>query len=152
MEFDEYTYNLVLGAGARSSSPSTLWVGKQPHALIVKHGIESNIMVQTTKIHFMLTTRILYQLERVFDEMTERTSITWNAMIAGYYSVKEGSEEYAREALALFHEMLVDFILTKKIGIGQPKPIENAKILVANSAMGTYKVKIYGARDCVDSL
>lgn len=44
------------------------------------------------------------------------------------------------------------FILDKKIGIGQPKRIENARILVANTAMDTDKVKIYGARVRVDSM
>ncbi|AQK89673.1 Putative TCP-1/cpn60 chaperonin family protein [Zea mays] len=44
------------------------------------------------------------------------------------------------------------FILDKKIGIGQPKRIENAKILVANTAMDTDKVKIYGAQVRVDSM
>lgn len=44
------------------------------------------------------------------------------------------------------------FILDKKIGVGQPKKIENAKILVANTAMDTDKIKIYGARVRVDSM
>jgi len=44
------------------------------------------------------------------------------------------------------------FILNKKIGVGQPKRIENAKILIANTAMDTDKVKIYGARVRVDSM
>ncbi|XP_076931549.1 T-complex protein 1 subunit beta-like [Bidens hawaiensis] len=44
------------------------------------------------------------------------------------------------------------FILDKKIGLGQPKRIENANILVANAAMDTDKVKIYGARVRVDSM
>ncbi|CAM9175280.1 unnamed protein product [Chrysoparadoxa australica] len=44
------------------------------------------------------------------------------------------------------------FILDKKIGILQPKRIENAKILVANTAMDTDKIKIYGSRVRVDSL
>lgn len=44
------------------------------------------------------------------------------------------------------------FILNKKIGVGQPKRIENAKILVANTAMDTDKVKIYGARVRVDAM
>ncbi|XWS20881.1 hypothetical protein CRYUN_Cryun30bG0007000 [Craigia yunnanensis] len=44
------------------------------------------------------------------------------------------------------------FILDKKIGLGQPKRIENAKILVANTAMDTDKVKIYGACVRVDSM
>lgn len=44
------------------------------------------------------------------------------------------------------------FLLDKKIGIGQPKKVENAKILVANTGMDTDKIKIYGARVRVDSI
>ena len=44
------------------------------------------------------------------------------------------------------------FILDKRIGVGQPKRIENATILVANTAMDTDKIKIYGARVRVDSM
>ena len=44
------------------------------------------------------------------------------------------------------------FILDKKIGIGQPKCIDNAKILVSNTAMDTDKVKTYGACVQVDSM
>ena len=44
------------------------------------------------------------------------------------------------------------FILDKKIGVGQPKRIENAKILIANTSLDTDKIKIYGARVRVDSL
>ncbi|KAI8820975.1 T-complex protein 1 subunit beta [Fimicolochytrium jonesii] len=43
------------------------------------------------------------------------------------------------------------FILDKKIGVNQPKRIENAKILVANTPMDTDKVKIFGARVRVDA-
>jgi len=38
------------------------------------------------------------------------------------------------------------FILEKKIGVGQPKRVENANILVANTAMDTDKIKIFGSR------
>jgi len=44
------------------------------------------------------------------------------------------------------------FILDKRMGVGQPKRIENAKILVANTAMDTDKIKIYGARVKTDSM
>jgi T-complex protein 1 subunit beta len=44
------------------------------------------------------------------------------------------------------------FILNKKVGVGQPKRIENARILLANTAMDTDKIKIYGSRVRVDSL
>ncbi len=52
------------------------------------------------------------------------------------------------------HESFLDegFILDKKIGVGQPKRIENARILVANTPMDTDKIKIYGARVRVDSM
>ena len=44
------------------------------------------------------------------------------------------------------------FILNKKIGVGQPTRIENAKILIANTAMDTDKIKIYGRSCCVIDL
>ena len=44
------------------------------------------------------------------------------------------------------------FLLNKKIGVGQPKRVENAKILLANTSMDTDKIKIYGSRVRVDSL
>ena len=36
--------------------------------------------------------------------------------------------------------------------MGQPKRVEDAKILVANTPMDTDKIKIYGARVRVDSM
>lgn len=54
---------------------------------------------------------------------------------------------------ALKDSYLADgFILDKKIGVGQPKRIENARIMLANTAMDTDKIKIYGSRVRVDSM
>lgn len=44
------------------------------------------------------------------------------------------------------------FILEKKIGVGCPKRIENAKILIANTAMDTDKIKVFSAKVSVDSV
>lgn len=44
------------------------------------------------------------------------------------------------------------FILNKKIGVGQPKRLEKARILLANTAMDTDKVKIFGSKVRVDSM
>lgn len=44
------------------------------------------------------------------------------------------------------------FILDKKIGVGQPKRVENARILVANTSLDTDKIKIHGAVVKVDSV
>jgi len=43
------------------------------------------------------------------------------------------------------------FILEKRIGVGQPKRLENPKILLANTAMDTDKIKIFGAKIKVES-
>jgi T-complex protein 1 subunit beta len=45
-----------------------------------------------------------------------------------------------------------DFFWIKKIGVGQPRRIEKAKILVSNTSMDTDKIKIYGTKVKVDSL
>nr|KAF6451923.1 chaperonin containing TCP1 subunit 2 [Molossus molossus] len=60
----------------------------------------------------------------------------------------------ARQALlnsAVDHGLIVGFLLDKKIGVNQPKRIENAKILIANTGMDTDKIKIFGSRVRVDS-
>lgn len=44
------------------------------------------------------------------------------------------------------------FILDKKIGNNQPKRIENARILVANTSMDADKIKVFGSRVRVDSV
>ena len=44
------------------------------------------------------------------------------------------------------------FLLDKSFGVGQPRVITNAKILIANTPMDTDKVKIFGARVRVDSM
>lgn len=44
------------------------------------------------------------------------------------------------------------FLLDKKVGVNQPKKIENARILIANTPMDTDKIKIFGSRVRVDSV
>lgn len=44
------------------------------------------------------------------------------------------------------------FLLDKKVGVNQPKRIEKAKILIANTPMDTDKIKVFGSRVRVDSI
>ncbi|KAL0273080.1 UNVERIFIED_CONTAM: hypothetical protein PYX00_005839 [Menopon gallinae] len=44
------------------------------------------------------------------------------------------------------------FLLDKKVGLHQPKRIENAKILIANTPMDTDKIKVFGSKVKVDSM
>jgi len=43
-------------------------------------------------------------------------------------------------------------LLAKTVGVGQPKRVEGAKIMVANTSMDTDKIKIFGSRVRVDSM
>eukprot|EP01098_Paradermamoeba_levis_P005638 TRINITY_DN2371_c0_g3_i2.p1 TRINITY_DN2371_c0_g3~~TRINITY_DN2371_c0_g3_i2.p1 ORF type:complete len:465 (-),score=164.20 TRINITY_DN2371_c0_g3_i2:95-1429(-) len=43
------------------------------------------------------------------------------------------------------------FLLEKKFGVNQPKRLENAKIMISNTAMDTDKIKIFGSKVRVDS-
>ncbi|CAF0875825.1 unnamed protein product [Brachionus calyciflorus] len=44
------------------------------------------------------------------------------------------------------------FLLDKKPGLNQPRRVENAKILIANTPMDTDKIKVFGSRVKVDSV
>ncbi|XP_058749735.1 pentatricopeptide repeat-containing protein At3g18970-like [Vicia villosa] len=107
--FDHRTFNFIFGACARSPSYTTLILGTELHSLIIKQGFEtSNVLVPTTLIHFYANNRDVKSARKVFDEMSERTVVTWNAMIAGYCSVKDGNQKNAVDGLCLFKEMLSD--------------------------------------------
>jgi len=108
LSFDDFTYIFVIGACARAPSLSTLWEGRQIHGRVLKRGVVSNILVQTTTIHFYASNKDVYSARRVFDEMAVRSNVTWNAMITGYCSQRERTKECARDALSLFRDMLAD--------------------------------------------
>ncbi len=44
------------------------------------------------------------------------------------------------------------FLLDKKPGVNQPKRVEKARILIANTPMDTDKIKVFGSRVKVDSI
>ena len=47
---------------------------------------------------------------------------------------------------------LIGFLLNKKPGVRQPKKVENARILIANTPMDTDKIKVFGSRVRVESV
>ncbi|KAI3784578.1 hypothetical protein L1987_43679 [Smallanthus sonchifolius] len=100
LKFDDFTYIFALGACARRAK--TLYEGLQIHCRVIKHGCVSNIMLQTTLIHFYVNSNAYVFAQKVFDEMPVRTTATWNSLIAGYCSRKE----HARDGLRLFVDML----------------------------------------------
>ncbi|OMP05703.1 hypothetical protein COLO4_08629 [Corchorus olitorius] len=63
-------------------------------------GFESHLYVQTGLVKMYVETGGLVQCKKVFDEMPEKNSVTWNVMITGL--VKQGEIELAR---VLFEKM-----------------------------------------------
>ncbi|XP_076905293.1 pentatricopeptide repeat-containing protein At3g18970-like [Bidens hawaiensis] len=102
LKFDDFTYIFVLGACARRAK--ALREGLQIHCRVIKHGCLSNVMLQTTLIHFYVKTDACRFARKVFDEMPvrTRTAATWNSLIAGYCARKD----HARDGLLLFVDML----------------------------------------------
>lgn len=102
--FDKFTYIFALGACARSC---LLWEGKQIHGRVIKHGFCSDVMLQTTLVHFYGKNQDIGSAREVFDQMYVRSRGTWNAMIAGYCSQRERvGGESCGVALSLFRDML----------------------------------------------
>ncbi|KAJ0974621.1 hypothetical protein J5N97_016586 [Dioscorea zingiberensis] len=94
---DKVSSICVLRACARSLA---LREGVQIHAQVFKAGLASDMAVQTTGIHFYGSCRDIESACQMFDEMRERSCVTWNTMMSAYCA-----SERPREALELFNRM-----------------------------------------------
>lgn len=94
-----------------------------------------------------LSSKILAQDKTHFSELAV------NAVLRLKGSTNLNSIHIIKKAGGRLADSYLDegFILAQKFGIGQPKTVHNAKILLANTAMDTDKVKIFGAKFKVDS-
>ncbi|KGN43193.1 pentatricopeptide repeat-containing protein At2g36730 isoform X1 [Cucumis sativus] len=60
---------------------ATLQEGKQFHAIAIKCGLDLDVYVRNTLIYFYGSCKRMSGARKVFDEMTERTLVSWNAVI-----------------------------------------------------------------------
>ncbi|XP_023735536.1 pentatricopeptide repeat-containing protein At1g59720, chloroplastic/mitochondrial [Lactuca sativa] len=75
---DKHTFPFVLKACAYLFAISE---GKQLHAHIFKLGLASDVYINNSLIHFYGSCGSLEDARDVFDEMPERTVVSWNVMI-----------------------------------------------------------------------
>lgn len=94
---DEVTYISLLGA---CSSISTLEHGKLIHAHMTGNGIESVGVVGNSLLTMYAKCGSLPDACMVFDRLSERDVVAWNAIIAGY-----NQHGLYQEALDFFHQM-----------------------------------------------
>jgi pentatricopeptide repeat protein len=82
-----------------------LLIGKCFHTYAIKHAFMSNIYINTALLNLYNKCADLPSARRVFDEMGDRNSVTWCAMIGGY-----GMQGDSTGSIELFNEMLKDSI------------------------------------------
>eukprot|EP01018_Ginkgo_biloba_P028154 Gb_09702 [translate_table: standard] len=93
---NQSTLAIVLSACA---SLATLEHGKQIHADAIKMGFDTDVFVGNSLITMYAKCGSIDACQ-VFNKMSERDVVTWNAMMAGY-----AQHGYGKEALQLFEQM-----------------------------------------------
>ncbi len=97
MKPDNVTFVNALGACANIAA---LAQGKQIHSQIINGGVKPGTILETALMNMYSKCGSLTDARQVFDKMSQRDVVSWNAMIAGYAQHGEG-----REALKLFERM-----------------------------------------------
>ncbi|XP_073291333.1 pentatricopeptide repeat-containing protein At2g44880 [Primulina huaijiensis] len=72
-----------------------MWEGMEVHAHVVKYGFKSNLYVSTALIDMYGKLGQIDFARKIFDEMTERNSVSWTALTSGY--VKAGDMGNAKD-------------------------------------------------------
>ncbi|KAJ7529958.1 hypothetical protein O6H91_15G072200 [Diphasiastrum complanatum] len=94
---DNVTFALLLKACA---SLAALGQGKQLHSDIIKRGFQSDKLVGNTLVDMYAKCGRTEDARELFNNMSERDAVSWNAMIAGY-----AQNGLGKEALALYEQM-----------------------------------------------
>lgn len=94
---DKYTFPFLLRACAYLFASSE---GKQAHAHIIKLGFNSDLYINNSLIHFYASCGRLDLAQKMFENMCEKTLVSWNVIIDAF--VQFGEFE---TALKLFTEM-----------------------------------------------
>ncbi|KAK7291254.1 hypothetical protein RIF29_06246 [Crotalaria pallida] len=94
---NSFTYPLLLKACANLTS---ITHGTMLHGHVLKLGFQGDIFVQTALVDMYSKCSLVAYAQRVFDEMPQRSVVSWNAMISAY---SRGG--WMNQALCLLKEM-----------------------------------------------
>ncbi|KAJ8624821.1 hypothetical protein MRB53_033351 [Persea americana] len=101
---DKYTFPFLLKACTRTS-PASFYQGPALHSLLTKCGFDRDLHVQTSLLHTYASSNCILASKGVFDEMPQRSTVTWNALISCYSKLN-----LAFESLVLFGEMVMGVV------------------------------------------
>ncbi|KAI5670068.1 hypothetical protein M9H77_10432 [Catharanthus roseus] len=82
--FDGYSFGSILKGVA---CYSYLFVGQQVHSDVVKRGYGENVYAGSALLDMYAKCGTVEDARKVFQYMPERTSVSWNALIAGYTEI-----------------------------------------------------------------
>ncbi|XP_059644358.1 pentatricopeptide repeat-containing protein At5g15300-like [Cornus florida] len=101
LEFDHFTYTFVLKACARvlycieedkkRVGFDIACKGTEIHCRVVKSGFDSDHFIQNSLVYVYSRCGLLDHARQVFDEMTDKSTISWNTMISAYDQVGDFS-------------------------------------------------------------
>ncbi|RRT76564.1 hypothetical protein B296_00015867 [Ensete ventricosum] len=97
---DEFTFPFVIKA---CSAVSGFRAGKAVHCVVLRSGYGGNLVVQTALLVMYAKTGRMEWARKVFDDMSGRDLISWNALMSGY-----SSNGLDREAFEAFRQMQAD--------------------------------------------
>ncbi|RWR87633.1 pentatricopeptide repeat-containing-like protein [Cinnamomum micranthum f. kanehirae] len=80
---DTFTLGSILSA---STDMAALRVGKEIHSFAIARGLQSNAFVGGALVDMYCRCQDLVAAQKAFDEISERETATWNALISGYAS------------------------------------------------------------------
>ncbi|XP_057821050.2 pentatricopeptide repeat-containing protein At3g12770 [Cryptomeria japonica] len=97
--------------------------GKCMHGYVLRNGFDLDPFVGNSLIDMYSKCGSLVIARQMFDKMSTRDVVSWNAMIVGY-----AQNGHASEALTLFHQMLEESIT--------PNPVAIASVISACAHLG----------------
>ncbi|KAG6490265.1 pentatricopeptide repeat-containing protein At4g21065-like [Zingiber officinale] len=124
---DGHTYPFLLKACAKLLS---LRDGERVHCRAVKDGNDTSLFVRNTLVHLYSVCGVLEIAHKMFDEMPQRSLVSWNSVLNGY-----AINGKPNEVLTLFREMM---IMTNRKDAPQVEPdgFTMVSLLCACAEMG----------------
>ncbi|XP_020570889.1 pentatricopeptide repeat-containing protein At5g50390, chloroplastic [Phalaenopsis equestris] len=107
VKMDHFTYSIIIRICARLG---LLEQGKQAHAGLVRNGFGTDTVACTALVDLYCKWGRMDDARHVFDKMSRRNLISWNALIGGY-----GNHGMGAEAVAVFESLLKEGIIPNHV-------------------------------------
>lgn len=105
-------------------------MAKQAHCFVVKLTASHDVFVYSSMLNVYCKLGFLSDGHQVFDEMSEKNSITWSTLISGYSSQRLGNEafEIFRVMISGGNEEVNEFVLTSVLSaFASPDSVDKGK-------------------------